>query len=156
VSVRTERVGANLREALSQQFQRNLPDYLDGMITVVSVKMSSDLSVARVYISIFRSTTDPEILIKRLNTHVPEIRHELARQVQMKFVPELRFFRDDTLDAVERIDELLREVRREDEERIRLRGDAPTGDDENNASQNNTSQQQQQHPSDDHGDDGNN
>ncbi len=148
MSVRTERVGANLREALSQQFQRNLPDYLDGMITVVSVRMSSDLSVARVYISIFRSATDPDILIKRINAHVPEIRHELARQVQMKFVPELRFFRDDTLDAVERIDELLREVRLQDEERIRLRGDSPT---DSEASDHTGSQPH--HPSDDNGDD---
>src|SRR4051812_36752452 len=87
------------------------------MVTVVSVKMSPDLRVANVYVSIYRSKTSPDILIKRLNTHVPEIRHQLTELVDMRFVPELRFFRDDTLDTAERIDSLLKKVRKEDEER---------------------------------------
>jgi ribosome-binding factor A len=112
-----------LREALSGIFQRRPPEYLDGMVTVVSVKMSSDLRIAKVYVSIYRSTTDPNILVKRLNTHVPEIRRELASQVSLRFVPELRFYRDDTLDAAERIDKLLQEVRRDDEARGLRRSD---------------------------------
>ena len=105
-------------------FQRRPPEYLDGMITVVSVKMSPDLRIAKVYVSIYRSTTDPAILIKRLNTHAPEIRRELGNHVsQLRFLPELRFYRDDTLDAAERIDKLLQEVRRDDEARGLRRGD---------------------------------
>lgn len=121
-----------LREALSHQFQRSLPEYLDGMVTVVSVKMSPDLGIAKIYVSIYRSTTGPDILIKRLNTHAPEIRKELATQVHMKFIPELRFYRDDTLDAAQRIDDLLREVREKDEERNRSAGTGSQrhGDDE--------------------------
>lgn len=117
VSVRTERVGSMLREALGAQFQRHMPDFLDGMITVVSVKMSPDLRIAKVYISIYRSTTDPDILIKRLNSHTAEIRRELAHNVDMRFMPELRFYRDDTFDAAEKIDQLLEAVRRDDEAR---------------------------------------
>jgi ribosome-binding factor A len=115
MSVRPERVGAMLREALSNQFQRSMPEYLDGMITVVSVKMTSDLRIAKIYVSIYRSQTDPELLIKRMNTHTAEIRKELASHVSMRFMPELRFYRDDTLDAAERIDKLLEAVRKEDE-----------------------------------------
>lgn len=111
MSVRTERVGAMIREALGEQFQRNPPDFLDGMVTVVSVKMSPDLRIAKVYVSIFRSSTDPELIIRRLNTHMPEIRKRLNQQVHLRYSPELRFYRDDTLDAAERIDELLRSVR---------------------------------------------
>lgn len=115
-----------LREALGAQFQRHMPDFLDGMITVVSVKMSPDLRIAKVYISIYRSTTDPDILIKRLNSHTAEIRRELAHNVEMKFMPELRFYRDDTFDAAERIDQLLQAVRRDDE----ARGLRPSHEDE--------------------------
>lgn len=104
-----------LREALSTQFQRSMPEYLDGMVTVVSVKMTTDLRIAKVYVSIYRSQTDPDIQIKRLNTHAPEIRKELTSHVSMRFIPELRFYRDDTLDAAERIDQLLQAVRKEDE-----------------------------------------
>ncbi len=102
-----------IRDALGVQFQRNLPDYLDGMVTVVSVKMSPDIRIAKVYVSIFRSKTSPEILIKRLNTRMPEIRKRLAAEVQMKFAPELRFYLDDTLDAAKKIDDLLKSVRRD-------------------------------------------
>jgi len=112
-----------LREALSTQLQRHPPEYLEGMVTIVSVRMTADLGIARVYVSIWRSTTDPDILIKRLNAHAPEIRHELARNITLRFMPELRFFRDDTLDTAERIDELLRQVRSDDEARARTRGD---------------------------------
>jgi ribosome-binding factor A len=123
VSVRTERVGAMVREALGHQFQRNMPEFLDGFITVASVKMSPDLRIAKVYVSIFRSKTKPEILIKRLNTHAPEIRKRLADDVEMKHLPELRFFLDDTLDTVERIDKLLKSVREDDEARRAARGE---------------------------------
>jgi ribosome-binding factor A len=113
-----------LRDTLGAQFQRSMPEYLDGMITVVSVKMSPDLRIAKVYVSIFRSATDPDILIKRLNTHMPEIRKKLAGEVEMRFVPELRFYRDDTLDAAERIGKLLQSVREDDEARSQQRGNA--------------------------------
>lgn len=114
MSVRTEKVGALVREALATHFQRHMPNYLDGMITIASVKMSPDLRIAKVYVSIYRSKTDPDILIKRLNTHMPEVRMQLAELVQMRFSPELRFYRDDTLDAAERIDSLLKSVRAAD------------------------------------------
>ncbi len=127
MSIRTERVGAMIREALGTQLQRRPPEYLDGMVTIVSVRMTADLGIARVYVSIWRSTTDPEILVKRLNTHAPEIRHELARNITLRFMPELRFYRDDTLDTAERIDQLLHQVRKEDEERARARGDMGDG-----------------------------
>jgi ribosome-binding factor A len=106
-----------VREALGAQFQRSMPEYLDGLITVASVRMSPDLRIAKVYVSIYRSTTKPEILMKRLNTHAPEIRKRLGDDVEMKHLPELRFFLDDTLDTVERIDKLLKSVREEDEAR---------------------------------------
>ncbi len=110
MSIRTERVGAMLRESLAAMFQRSLPEYLDGMITVVSVKMSPDLSIAKVYVSIYRSSTDPDLLVKRMNTHMPELRKKLTGLVSMKSIPELRFYRDDTFEAVERITQLLNSV----------------------------------------------
>jgi ribosome-binding factor A len=98
------------------------------MITIASVKMSPDLRIAKVYVSIYRSATTPDILIKRMNTHMPEIRKRLAGEVEMKYLPELRFYRDDTLDAAERIDELLRAVRHDDEAR---RPEQPSDDEPN-------------------------
>ena len=117
MSRRTERVGATMREELATIFQRHQPEYLDGMITIVSVKVTADLSLAKVYVSIFRSETDPQILIKRLNANQPELRTELAHRIRMKRIPELRFYLDDTLQEAERIEKLLQSVREEDEKR---------------------------------------
>lgn len=133
MSIRTERVSAEIQKALSAVFQRSLPDYLDGMVTVTSVKMSPDLGIARVYVSFFRSTTSPEMLVKRLNTHSRELRHELGRSVRLRVLPELRFFRDDTLDAVDQIQTLLRNAKAEDEELRRLRGETTNNEGEDGA-----------------------
>ena len=117
MSIRTERVGAMLRQSLANEFQRHLPDYLDGMITVTAIKVSADLSIAKVYISIYHSKTAPDILIKRLNNHQVELRTTLAKDVRLRKMPELRFYRDDTLDTAEHIEKLLQDVREEDQRR---------------------------------------
>ncbi len=123
MSIRTERVGAVLRQELAENFQRQLPDYLDGMVTITSVKVSADLSVAKVYVSLFHTKTNPSILIKRLNAHQTELRTMLARNVQLRKMPELRFYLDDTLDTAARIEKLLDDVREEDERRRSERGE---------------------------------
>lgn len=104
------------------------------MITVTAVRVSADLSIAKIYISIFHSKTDPDILIKRLNGHQSEIRTMLAHDIRLRKMPELRFYRDDTLDTAEHIEKLLEDVRQEDERRKeereqRSQGDAERGDD---------------------------
>jgi len=119
MSIRTEKVGALIREELALELQKHRPEYLDGMVTVTSVKVSPDLSIAKVYVSIWNSKTDREILIKRLNTNQSDMRTAVAHKIRLRKMPELRFYRDDTLDTAERIDELLERVKAEDEEKRR-------------------------------------
>lgn len=117
-----------LRQELAESFQRQLPDYLDGMVTITSVKVSADLSIAKVYVSLYHTKTNPDILIKRLNTHQTELRTMLARSVRLRKMPELRFYLDDTLDTADRIEKLLDEVREEDERRRTERGEGSGND----------------------------
>lgn len=93
------------------------------MVTITSVKVSADLSVAKVYVSLFHTKTNSSILIKRLNAHQTELRTMLARNVQLRKMPELRFYLDDTLDTAARIEKLLDDVREEDERRRSERGE---------------------------------
>lgn len=132
MSIRTERVSAMLRQALAEQFQRQLPDYLDGMITVTAVRVSADLSIAKIYISIYHSKTKPEILIKRLNENQAELRTALAHQVRLRKMPELRFYLDDTLDTAQQIEKLLNDVRQDDERRRAERQETNQGHADNN------------------------
>ncbi len=72
--------------------------------------MSPDLSLAKVYISIFPADKRDSVL-ETINLQVKSIRHELGKRVrnQLRIVPELAFFIDDSLDYIENIDRLLKE-----------------------------------------------
>lgn len=78
------------------------------MITVTKVYVSKDLSVAKVYLSLF-ATKDKAALMETIMHHVREIRHLLAQRTkhQLRVVPELHFLEDDSLDYIEHIDHLL-------------------------------------------------
>ena len=79
------------------------------MVSVTRTKISPDLSICTAYLSIFPSEKGEEIL-QNINASNKTIRYELGTRVrnQLRIVPELRFFIDDSLDYIERIDELLK------------------------------------------------
>ena len=109
-TTRQQKVASQIRKDLSDIFLNATRDITQTkMITVTVVRMSPDLSFAKVYLSIFPSD-DPGKFLENLQHHVKHIRHELGKLVrhQLRIVPELAFFIDDSLDYVERIDELLK------------------------------------------------
>ena len=73
------------------------------------VRVSPDLSIAKVYLSIFPSEKS-EDLLKNINANAKRIRSEIAQRVryQLRKMPELVFFIDDSLDYLDKIDELLK------------------------------------------------
>ncbi|MBL0331835.1 MAG: 30S ribosome-binding factor RbfA [Chlorobiota bacterium] len=111
MSVRTEKVGSVIKEAIAEQFQKFKPDFVDGMLSVVDVKVSPDVSIAKVYVSLFRTITDPVLIVKKLNARSFEYRKRLGPMVTLKILPELRFFLDHTVGALEHIDEVLKELK---------------------------------------------
>ena len=79
------------------------------MVSVTEVRISPDLSVAKVYVSVFPSAKSEEVM-QLVNENARTIRGELGRTVakQFRIVPELAFFLDSSLDYAEHIDELLK------------------------------------------------
>jgi len=79
------------------------------MVSVTRVRISPDLSICTAYLSIFPSEQGEE-LIQNITRNEKQIRYELGTRIrhQMRIIPELRFFIDDSLDYIERIDELLK------------------------------------------------
>ena len=77
------------------------------LVSVSAVRISPDMSIARVYLSVFPSERSQEI-VKNINDNMKSIRYELGTRVrhQLRIIPELKFFVDDSLDYAERIDEL--------------------------------------------------
>jgi len=106
------------QQKVARQIQKDLSEILmqstggitqNKMITVTVVRMSPDLSLARAYLSIFPSN-DADKFLDNLQHHIKHIRLELGKRVrhQLRVVPELAFFIDDSLDYAEHIDELLK------------------------------------------------
>ena len=79
------------------------------LVSVSAVRISPDMSIVRAYLSVFPSTRAQEI-VNNINKNSKAIRFELGTRVryQLRIIPELKFFVDDSLDYVDRIDELLK------------------------------------------------
>lgn len=110
-SIRQNKVSRLLQKDLATIFQELTRTSLKGkMISVTVVRVSKDLSVAKVYLSIFPSEGAGEAL-ELIRQLAGQIRGELGRKVgkQLRIVPELTFFLDDSLDYIDRIDDALNE-----------------------------------------------
>ena len=106
---RQNKIARLLQKELSLILQEQTRSLHGVMISVTRAKISPDLSICTAYLSIFPSERGEE-LIQNITKNEKQIRYELGTRIrhQMRIVPELRFFIDDSLDYIERIDELLR------------------------------------------------
>ena len=109
-STRQQKVGRQLQRDLAEIFrEKGVAVFGGAMITVTGVRISPDLSFAKVYLSIFPSSKTTETL-DTISASAKQVRMELGRRVskQLRIVPELAFYLDDSLDYIDRIDELLK------------------------------------------------
>ena len=106
---RQNKIARLLQKELSLIFQEQTRSLHGVMISVTRAKISPDLSICTAYLSIFPSERGEE-LIQNITKNEKQIRYELGTRIrhQMRIFPELSFFIDDSLDYIERIDELLK------------------------------------------------
>ena len=106
---RQNKIERLIQKELSNQFLNETRKTHGMMVSVSECRISPDLSYCTAYISVFPSEKSEET-IKNLTENVKTIRYELGQRLryQLRIVPELRFFKDDTLDYMEHIDELLK------------------------------------------------
>jgi len=106
---RQNKIARLLQKELSLIFQQQTRATHGVMVSVTRTKISPDLSICTAYLSIFPSEKGEEILAN-INSNNKSIRYELGTRVksQLRIIPELRFFIDDSLDYIDRIDELLK------------------------------------------------
>ncbi len=106
---RQNRISRLLQKELAEIFQSQTRSMHGVLVSVTRVRISPDLSICTAYLSIFPSNRGEELL-KNITTNEKSIRYELGRRVhnQLRIIPELRFFIDDSLDYIEHIDELLK------------------------------------------------
>ena len=109
-TTRQQKVARQIQKDLAEIIRaRGMAAYDGAMVTVSGVKISPDLALAKVYVSIFPSAKAQDVM-QRLQDETSRLRGELGRRVakQLRIVPEIAFYLDDSLDYVEHIDELLK------------------------------------------------
>ena len=106
---RQNKIARLLQKELSLIFQEQTRAMHGVMVSVTRTKVSPDLSICTAYLSVFPSERGEEI-IQNVNANMKTIRYELGTRIrnQVRIIPELRFFIDDSLDYIDRIDELLK------------------------------------------------
>ena len=109
MNIRQEKIAALLQKELGQYFQREARSLCKGaMVTVTVVRLTPDLSIAKVYLSIFGSNTADEVFDNILS-NAGSIRYELSKILrhQLRKIPEFHFYLDDSFEYSKKIDELL-------------------------------------------------
>ncbi len=109
-SIRQQKVARLLQKEVGEIFNRSevkLPKGL--MISITQVRMSPDLGLAKLYLSLFPGENKEEAL-DEIRAHASETRYVLGRKVgkQLRHIPELHFYLDDSFDYAENIDHLLK------------------------------------------------
>jgi len=121
MSIRTERVAELVQREVATILQRNYSDQLKPMVTITHVRVTPDLSIAYIHASVLGETEEQrQATFRQLKSLTPEIRSELASRIrhQVRTIPELEFFLDESLQKAKRLNNLFDRIREERERRL--------------------------------------
>ncbi len=107
---RQKRVAEAVRAAVAEYLILNLANSTPGFISVSRVKMSPDLKIANVYFSIYGNEADVAYSFKTLEKFSGPIRYHVGKEVLLKYVPELRFFIDDSLEYTDKMNRVMKDL----------------------------------------------
>ena len=116
-SRRQLKMGSVIQKAFAEILSRDgKAIYGKAFVTVTNTKVTPDLSLVRFYISVFNAE-DGEAVIRRFNEHKFELKRKLAEKLrhQMRVMPEIEFFRDETLDYAFHMDEVFKKIKADEE-----------------------------------------
>jgi ribosome-binding factor A len=116
---RQKQVAAVIQQELNDIFMRLGLNMIDGgMVSISSVKVTPDLLEARIYISLFK-VQDNESALKKIQGQAWEIKKELSERVkhQLRRIPLLHFYLDDTLDYVFKMEDIFKQINSEEEKK---------------------------------------
>ena len=114
-SKRQQKFAGVIQEDLAEIFQREGMNFLPNtLVTITKVRVTPDLAIARVFLSFFNNT-DTILALNTIKAHASEIRYKLGARIrsQVRIVPQLEFFVDDTNAYVEKMDQLFDKISKE-------------------------------------------
>jgi len=116
MSIRTERVAKLLQREVAAMLTTEFLDQVHPLVTVTNVRVTKDLSIGYVHVSVLGSTPEQrQAAFMHLQDLTPQIRMALARRIrhQLRIVPELRFFLDESLEEAKKMEDLFDKIRAE-------------------------------------------
>jgi ribosome-binding factor A len=120
MSIHRKRVAELVQREVAEILQREYSDHLQPMVTITDVRMTGDLSIAYVYASVMGDTSaQREATMRQLRALGDEVREKLASRIrhQVREIPELQFFLDESLQRAKRMENLFDRIREERERR---------------------------------------
>src|ERR1700709_531649 len=118
-SKRQQKFAGVIKQDISSIFHRVGATYLPNtLITITKVRVTPDLAIARVFLSFFNNTNTP-LALQTIKSHANEIRYKLGARIkdQVRIIPQLEFFVDDTSEYVERMDKIFDKISKEDRQK---------------------------------------
>lgn len=115
-SKRQQKFAGVIQEDLAAIFQREGMNYLPNtLVTITKVRVTPDLAIARIFLSFFNNSNMAQAL-HIIKSHASEIRYKLGARIkdQVRVVPQLEFFVDDTSEYVERMDKIFDKISKEE------------------------------------------
>jgi len=114
MSIRTERLGSVIQKDLGEILQKEYQPP-GSFVTVTRVQLTDDLTIAKVYLSIFAPGRDEKPIYKMIDNSQDEMRYKLAKKIknQVRRIPELLFFEDDTAEYINKLEKLFDETKKD-------------------------------------------
>ncbi|MFO7976847.1 MAG: 30S ribosome-binding factor RbfA [Candidatus Hydrogenedentota bacterium] len=113
---REKRAGELVRQEIANLLTSGLKDPRIGFVSVMHVRMSSDLRYANVYVSLFGDESERKRSLAALRNSAGWLRGEIGRRLRMRYAPEIRFFEDTSIDEAFRLEEIFRKIHEEEDQ----------------------------------------
>jgi ribosome-binding factor A len=117
-SKRQQKFAGVIQQDLATIFQREGNSYLPNtMVTITKVRVTPDLAIARIFLSFFNGNT--QLALQTIKQHASEIRYKLGARIkdQVRIIPQLEFFVDDTSEYVDRMDKIFDKISKEERQK---------------------------------------
>ena len=114
---RSDRVAQQIQDIISEIITTKVIVQDLGLATVTKVKTSQNLRFSKIYLSFMGNSIDPDKLVKLMNQskNIKEYRYQLGKKLQIKYVPQIRFYYDNTYEEMEKISRLINKTKSKDE-----------------------------------------
>jgi len=110
MSIRTEKVSSVIKRSLAAPINVIANENKAGLVTVTNVIVSPDLQYAKVYLSIFGGKITPLGFIAILENNIGHIKNEISDELKLRYMPNFKFYLDDTLDKINEIQGVINQI----------------------------------------------